>query len=253
MAAPLGAIHPAAGASLALTTAEWVALVVAVFAGSTLQGSLGFGLNLVVAPVAGLVDPDLVPAPLLILGVVHVAALAYRERRDLTFAPVGRTMIGRVPGIVLAVWLLTSVSAEAIEILFGAMLLGVTALSLVRSGLQATRPNLIAAGAAAGITGTTVAVGGPPVALVLADRPNARAEIASVVIVGTTASLVGLVGFGEVGMPDVRIAAALVAPLLLGFACSRVFVGRLDRDRTRVAVHAVAGVAAVALLVRGLA
>jgi len=237
---------------LALTAAEWVALVVAVFVGSALQGSLGFGLNLVVAPVAGLVDPDLVPAPLLVLGVVHVAALAYREREGFTLAPVGWTMIGRVPGIVFAMWLLTSVSSEAIEVLFGAILLGVTALSLVRRGLQATRSNLVAAGAAAGITGTTVAVGGPPVALVLAGQPNARAEIASVVIVGTTASLAGLIGFGEIAWADVRIAATLLAPLLLGFLCSRVLVGRLDRDRTRLAVHAVAGVAAIALLIRGL-
>ncbi|MDQ3385935.1 MAG: sulfite exporter TauE/SafE family protein, partial [Actinomycetota bacterium] len=38
-------------------------VIVAVLVGALVQGSIGFGLNLIAAPVLALVDPDLVPGP----------------------------------------------------------------------------------------------------------------------------------------------------------------------------------------------
>lgn len=237
---------------MALTTVEWIVLGVAVAAGSAIQGSIGFGLNVVVAPVAALIDPALVPAPLLLLGTLHVVALGWAERRNLRLRSVGWVLLGRLPGVALAVWLLTSVSKSAIEILFGVTLLAVTALSLYRRGLQPTRVNLAVAGAVSGVTGTTVAVGGPPIALVLSGGDNMRADITSVVVFGTGTSLVGLALAGQIGGTDMRAALILVPALLGGFAVSRFLVGRLDVTRTRHAIHAIAATAAVVLLIRGL-
>ncbi|MDG2113922.1 MAG: sulfite exporter TauE/SafE family protein [Actinomycetota bacterium] len=237
---------------MALTTLEWIVLAAAVVAGSAIQGSIGFGLNVVVAPIAALIDPALVPAPLLLLGAVHVIALGWAERRDLRLKAVGWVLLGRLPGVVVAVWLLTSVSKSAIEILFGVVLLGVIALSLFRSGLEPTPVNLAGAGAVSGITGTTVAVGGPPIALVLAGGDNVRADITSVVVFGTGTSVAGLAFAGQIERTDMRTALFLLPALLGGFALSRLLVGRLDVTRTRHAVYAVAGTAALVLLVRGL-
>ncbi len=237
---------------MTLTTIEWVVLYAAVLVGSTVQGSLGFGLNVVVTPIAALVDPRLVPAPLLLLGTVHVMALGWTERRELRLRPVAWVLAGRVPGVVIAVLLLTAVTRATIELLFGVMLLAVTGLSLLRRGIVPNRTTLFGAGVVSGITGTTVSVGGPPVALVLAGSDRARADITSVIVLGTATSLGALMIAGEFDTTDARIAIALFPPLLLGFAVSRLVVGRLDPTHTRIAVYGVAVLAAVVLLLRGI-
>ena len=237
---------------MALTTAEWVILGAAVIAGSAVQSSLGFGLNVVVAPVAALIDPQLVPAPLLLLGTLHVAGLGWAERGNLRLRLGWWVLLGRFPGVAIAVWLLASVSIGAIEVLFGVMLLSVIALSFVRRIIHPTRATLVAAGVVSGVSGTTVAVGGPPVALVFAESPTARADITSVIVIGTATSLAGLALAGEIGGDDVRIAAALIPAMLFGFVAGRFIAPRLNPDRTRVTVYAIATIAAVAVLLRGL-
>ena len=58
---------------------EFVVACVAVFVGSCVQGSLGFGLGLIAAPVLAFVDPDLVPGPVLMLALVLTVAVASRD------------------------------------------------------------------------------------------------------------------------------------------------------------------------------
>lgn len=237
---------------MALTASEWIILLTAVAIGSTLQGALGFGLNVVVAPIAALIDPDLVPAPLLLVGTLSFVAIGWAERRNLSIGPVLWVLIGRLPGVAIAVWLLTSIDRSAIETLFGVMLLVVTAMSLVRRGLPATRSTMAGAGLVSGITGTTVSVGGPPVALALSSRTRQRSDITSVMLAGTAMSLGGLVFAGEIGRSDLGVAAGLTPAMVLGLLASRLLIGRLDPARTKLAIHIVALVAAVVLLVRGL-
>lgn len=235
-----------------LTTIDWVVLMAAVVVGSAVQGSLGFGLNVVVAPVAAVVDPALVPAPLLVLATAHVAAMAWSERRSLVIGPVAWVLLGRLPGVAVAVLVLATVTKDTIEVLFGVMLLAVTGLSMYRRGFSRRRSLMVGAGFVSGVTGTAVAVGGPPIALALADSERARAEITSVVVIGTSMSLLAVTASGQLGKDDLGVAAVLLPALAAGFALSRPLVGRLDRHATRAGIHLVAACAATVVLVRGL-
>ena len=53
--------------------------------GATVQATVGFGLGLVAAPVLLLIEPMLVPGPLMASGVILTLLMAYRERQDLDF------------------------------------------------------------------------------------------------------------------------------------------------------------------------
>ena len=44
------------------------------------QSSVGFGLGMIAAPILLLIDPNLVPAPLMMNGVVLSLMIAYRDR-----------------------------------------------------------------------------------------------------------------------------------------------------------------------------
>lgn len=219
-----------------------------------MQGAVGFGLNVVVAPIAALIDPDLVPAALILLGVVHTLMLAWSERRNLSLGDVRWVLIGRVPGVAAGVWILAIVTRESTQVLFGLMLLGVISISLYRGGIPRNRTTLAAAGAVSGITGTTVAVGGPPVALVLAgDAETLRSNLAALNLITTLMTLSGLWLGGHLALHDASVAARLLPALIGGFGLSRFLIGHLDRDRTVTAVYAISAAAAVALLIKGLA
>jgi uncharacterized membrane protein YfcA len=76
-------------------------LVVAV--GALVQGTVGFGLALVAAPLLAILDPALVPVPLLVVTAAHVPARAAPRARRHDWPGVGWALLGRLPGIGLGV------------------------------------------------------------------------------------------------------------------------------------------------------
>lgn len=244
---------------------DWTILAGVVVAGAAVQGALGFGLNVLVAPVAALIDPDLVPAPLLLLGLAHLTGLLIVERhavaaRIRTRAGAGEhgrlrwILAGRLPGSVIGAWLIAVASSDSIEVIFGVSLLAMIGLGFVRAGLPRTRTVYAAAGVVSGVSGTAVSVGGPPVALVLAGAApdEFRSSVATVQIFAAAMSVGAITIAGEVGTRDLDVAARLLPAMVAGLVLSRRVVGHLDRERTALAVNATAAAAALALLVKGL-
>jgi uncharacterized protein len=232
----------------------WAVVVVVVFGGAVVQGAVGFGMNLMVAPVAALLTPELVPGPLLIVAAIHMAALAYRERAHLEFAPLGWAWVGRVPGTVVGAVIVSVVSTDGLAVVFGASTLIAVALSASRGTLAPTPFNLTVAGAASGTMATAVSVGGPPMALVLLDRePNSRRGLmAGFLGLGSLISFTVLLAVGEIDAAGLLGAAVLVPVALTGLWLSGRLADGLDAERARAAVFVVAGASAVALLLRGL-
>ena len=76
--------------------------MLAVMLGACLQGAVGIGFALFAAPIVVLVQPDLVPGPMLVVGgaVSLLAALREWRRIDVRFAMIA--FAGRVPGSILA-------------------------------------------------------------------------------------------------------------------------------------------------------
>jgi uncharacterized membrane protein YfcA len=100
--------------------------------------------------------------------------------------------------------------------------------------------------------GTTAAVGGPPVALLLQNLPGARLRgtLSGVFLVGASVSLLALVLVGRFGREELTLALALLPGILLGFAISGVTAPILDRGYTRAAVLVLASVAALVAIGR---
>ena len=75
-----------------MTLLQWVLASAAVGAGACIQGSIGFGLNLVAAPVLLMVDTTLVPGPAIFLGLVLFIVNPENMIRFIQ-APLGRVMM----------------------------------------------------------------------------------------------------------------------------------------------------------------
>ncbi len=222
--------------------------------GCTIQGVLGFGAGLFAVPILALVAPEFVPGPLLVLNPVLCALLAWREHGAIDRKILRWALAGRVPGVLLGVWALTAVSEEGLDLLFGLLLL--TGVGLKISGLHASRTpwTLMGAGGLSGFMGTSVAVGGPPIALVLdgSSGPEFRATLNAFFFIGTTISLVVLAMAGEFGATDLLLALYLLPSMLAGVAFSSRVRHRLDQVWLAPAVYTLSSSVAVVLVIRSL-
>ncbi len=232
-----------------------LAACLVVVAGSFVQAGLGMGFGLTAAPLLALIDPALVPAPVLCLGALTAAAAAWQERRAIAWREVSLGLLGRFFGILLA----TSVLAELTDprtfsLAFGALVL--VALLMVAFGrhLPLTRTTLAAAGLLSGFMGTITSIGAPPLALIYQSRKpeKSRPTMAAFFAIGASASLAGLLLSGWSSAADVAPVIVFLPAMLVGLFVARRLKGRFDR-RYRTWLLALAGIASLLLIAKGLA
>ena len=235
---------------LALGTAT-----LAIFAGALVQGSIGFGLNLLAAPVLILIDPHYVPVPVIIVSLVLNVLLCARNRGHRPWHQMRWPMVGAVPAMVLGAAAVAVVDERFLEIGFGLVVLAGVAAGASGRHPPHTDRNLIVVGAASGFMGTTTGVGGPPMALLFqhTEGTQLRASLLRFFLFTSFVSLGLLTAFGEVHRHDLALAASLAPGTAAGFLIAPHLSRVLDRGYVRHAVLAVSAVSAAVVLVRGLA
>lgn len=219
---------------------------------TALQGSIGFGANVVAVPALLLIDPRLVPGPAILAALGLNVLMVVRDRRATSFGPVGTVLTGRLAGTAIGVAAVGALGQRGLSLVVAITVLAVVAVTA--AGVQAARSrrNLVTAGVVSGFSSTTAGIGGPPLAVLYADAdgPELRGSMGALFVVGNLVSLAGLAIGGLFDAEGVRLGLLLAPAALVGFGCSRWVVPILDRGHTRTAVLAVSTVAAVALLVR---
>jgi hypothetical protein len=235
-----------------LGAAQYFAMGCVVFAGACLQGVGGLGFSMFCAPIAALLFPQLVPAPILVLGCPLAALAAAREFEAIQWRVAGFALGGRLAGAVLAAFVVQLLSPESASIAFALLILGGVALS-VRGWRVATTPvNSAAAGVASGLMGTITSAGAPPLAIVmqhLAPSPL-RATLGCIFFIGSVMSLVALASVGKAGGRDVMLGLVLLPWLIAGFVASGPIARRMSRGAMRNFLLLLAAFGATAVLVQ---
>ncbi len=237
-----------------MSAPELLVAALAVAVGACAQGSFGFGLGLVAAPVLALVDSAYVPGPLLMVALVLTVLVTHRERAQLEWHGVRWAILGRLPGNVVGAVAVAALPERHLIVLFAVLILVGVGLSVAGWDVRPTPRALFSAGAASGVMGSITSIGGPPMALVYQRRSGSelRSNLALFFLIGTMLSILALTVAGEITRSDVGRAAVLVPPMLLGFGASRVLARRLDGASTRAAVLGFSAAAALVLLAREL-
>lgn len=205
-------------------------------------------------PILLLIEPRFVPGPLLFASIGLTLLLTHRERRGVRVSDLKWSLSGRVLGIAVAAAALAIVPAPRLAILFGALVL--LAVGLSATGLHVpVRPGtLFGAGILSGFMGTTVSIGGPPMALLYQRQsgPQIRGTLSAYFVVGVTLSLIGLHLVGRFGVEEFLLALALLPGIGVGFLVSRHTARALDVRSLRTAILAVSAVSAMLVLLRAL-
>lgn len=233
-----------------MSVLEWCVALTAVFCGACAQGSFGFGLGVTAAPILALIDPHLVPAPLLMVAMVLTVLVVLRER-SFQWRAVGWAMVGRVPGSVLGTWAVVVMAKDDLILLFGVLVLLGVAISVAGWSVEPNRHTLFVAGGASGFMGSITSIGGPPMALLYQRRsgPELRANLSLFFMFGTALSITLLVVAGEVRRVDLGRALTMMPAMLLGFVASRWATKWLDGGRLRPWLLAFSAFTAILLLV----
>ena len=239
-----------------LTQSVWVlaTILMIVFAGAVVQAGLGMGFGLTVAPLLALIDPVLVPVSALYMGTVTALFGAVSERQLIVWKEVGVGMAGRMSGIVIGtVVLLEMTSRSMFSLVFGIIILFAVILSVAGWQLALTMRNLLSMGFISGFTGVITSVGAPPLALIYQNQPphSTRATLATFFAIGGAASLIVLYATGWAKFEHLLYALIMAPAALLGTWLGRRLRGRFDR-RYRPFLLAVAGLASILLILRGL-
>ena len=196
-----------------------------------------------------LVDPALVPVPLIVASLALNLGASYRNRGGID-ARVRWALLGSVPGTVLGAYAIATLPQRPLAISFGLMVLAAVAVSACGLQVTPTTASLLAAGVISGFTGTASSIGGPPIALMYQRERGAtlRGTLALYFLVGSVLSVVVLAVFGQLGGHELLESAQLVPFMVAGFACSAPAARVLDRGRTRQTVLVVSAVSAIALI-----
>jgi uncharacterized membrane protein YfcA len=222
--------------------------------GSLVQGGVGFGSLLIAAPLLVLIEPRLVPGPVLVPGLLLSLLMARRDRSGLDLSGVGWAFAGRVPGSVVGALILAGLPEGGFELLVGVTVLLGVLVSVTSLRIRPTPLVLAVAGFVAGITGTTTSVGGPPVALVYQHHSGdkLRGTLSAFFVMGSLLSMATLALVGRFGVREALMGMLLVPGTVAGYACSTPLARWLDRGYTRAAVLGVSAAAGLVLVARRL-
>ena len=215
------------------------------------QGATGVGFALIVAPVIGILRPELLPVCVLVLMLPLNLYVVWRERTAVDRIGASWITGGRILGTAGGLWVLAALSASHLSLFVGLSTVAAALVTLMMPTFLPGRPAFVAAGLVTGITETATGIGGPPLALVYQHQapPTVRSTIALCFLVGELVSLVTLMATGRVDSSQLGAATSLLPALLIGAGLSRVVHHRVNGRFLRAFVQVFAIVSGVALLV----
>jgi uncharacterized membrane protein YfcA len=236
---------------MSLTPLELAVVFVIILAGSALQGAVGYGLNLIAAPLLLLVDPGFVPGPLALASFVLVSLVTWREKHALDFRSLRWAILGTLAGMAAGSMLLISISQVLFSALFAVMILAAVGLSMAGWRVRRSPATLLPAGLIAGFMGILTTISGPPIALMYQDVEGMqlRSAISGFFLATAPVSLAILALAGRLGPAQLPLTLALLPGILLGYWLSRRIIPLVDRGYTRAIVLAIAALSAVAILI----
>ena len=221
--------------------------------GAVIQGSIGFGYAFVAVPTMALLYPEALPVTPLLLALPMTALMTSREWCSIDVTGFFLITAARAVGTAAGVALLVLVPVSFLSVLVGILITAVALLSFFSPNLEVSNKTRIVGGMASGITSTTAAIGGPPLAVIYQDRSGAelRSTLSVSFVVGTVMSLAGLALAGKVQGWHFLLALQLLPGLLVGLWSSRWVIRYLDERWLRRAVLTFAAIAGLTVAFLG--
>ena len=236
------------------TIANVAASTLAITTGAVLQASTGLGAGLVVVPLLALISFDLVPGPVIFASLALSSVMAYAGRRHIAWSHLDKVLWGLSVGMLAGILGLSFLPPSRIGLVFGALILLATVVSVLGVAVRPTSRSALAAGLLSGFMGTVAAIGAPVLALLYQyEEPKAlRGTLALLYLVSSIGMLVLLHVAGRFNWHDAMLGGYLIPGFVLGYLLSGPVARVLDRGYSRAAVLIISSVSGLALILKSL-
>ena len=238
-----------------MSIADYLLALVFLAVGGGVQATLGIGAGLVAGPALTVIEPELLPGPMLAMAMVVNVRNAVADRQSTHVVAWKRALLGAPLGLGLGAVVLSFTNVKTLSLLVSFFVLGAVALQL--SGLKPPSGTIsdYIAGTATAFSSTVAALPGPMFVVFHGHRPpgTVRGTLASFMLLVTPAILLFLAIDGRFGFRQFALAVALAPGMFLGLLLGKALRPRISIDRFRVIILSVASLSAVAVIIRTIA
>tara|TARA_Y100000768_G_scaffold376929_1_gene349556 strand:+ start:9934 stop:10653 length:720 start_codon:yes stop_codon:yes gene_type:complete len=238
-----------------MSIADYLLALVFLAVGGGVQATLGIGAGLVAGPALTVIEPELLPGPMLAMAMVVNVRNAVADRQSTHVIAWKRALLGAPLGLGLGAVVLSFTNVKTLSLLVSFFVLGAVALQL--SGLKPPSGTIsdYIAGTATAFSSTVAALPGPMFVVFHGHRPpgTVRGTLASFMLLVTPAILLFLAIDGRFGFRQFALAVALAPGMFLGLLLGKALRPRISIDRFRVIILSVASLSAVAVIIRTIA
>lgn len=226
-----------------------------IFLGSFVQTAIGFGLAIIAAPLLFLISADYVPAPICIVALFISILNALKHRSNIELGGLKMALIGRVPGSIAGGILLVLVSTDVLALWLGLLVLFAVAVSLLPYRIEPTPIKMGIAGFFSGFFGTSSAIGGPPMALILQHQEanQLRGNLSAFFVFSSIISLIIQIPAGFLTLHHLWITIPLIPSAWLGYKLAMMTTQSLPKDNIRFAALLLCTISGVTAVWHGLA
>ncbi|MGF1755614.1 sulfite exporter TauE/SafE family protein [Vibrio makurazakiensis] len=228
--------------------------IVLIFIGSFVQTAIGFGLAIVAAPLLFLVSPDYVPAPICIVALFISILNAMKHRSSISIGGLKMALIGRVPGSLAGGVLLVMVSTSALSLWLGFLVVFAVIVSLLPFRIEPTPARMGIAGFFSGFFGTSSAIGGPPMALLLQhqEASELRGNLSAFFVFSSILSLLVQIPAGFLTLHHLTITIPLIPASWLGYKLAMLTTQALPKEKIRIGALGLCSVSGITAIWQGL-
>ncbi len=238
-----------------MSITDYLLALVFLAVGGGVQATLGIGAGLVAGPALTVIEPELLPGPMLAMAMVVNVRNAAADRQSTHVLAWKRALLGAPLGLGLGAVVLSFTNVKTLSLLVSFFVLGAVALQL--SGLKPPSGTIsdYIAGTATAFSSTVAALPGPMFVVFHGHRPpgTVRGTLASFMLLVTPAILLFLAIDGRFGFRQFALAVALAPGMFLGLLLGKALRPRISIDRFRVIILSVASLSAVAVIIRTIA
>lgn len=216
------------------------------------QGTVGIGFALIVAPVLAFLRPQLLPASLLLLMLPLNLYTMLREHHAFDWRGAGWITLGRTCGTFAGAAILVALSAHALSLLIGGATVAAALATMFAPPFSPNRRAFVSVGLVTAISETATGIGGPPLALAYQHQQPAvlRSTVAGCFLLGELFSLAVLAAMGRTTSQQVWWAVLLVPFLAIGSFLSSLIRHKLNGRLLRGFVLLFAVVSGAILIMR---
>ena len=218
--------------------------------GSSVQGSLGFGLGMLTSPIFAMIDHSFVPVAMMLAVMPLTFGVAFRDRKFIDASGFKWAILGRFPGVFIGIVALRAMNKDALAYSVATSVTIAVIVSIITTKRGQVVPTssttLTSAGFASGFMGTVTSIGGPPMALVYKDGDprTVRATLAAFFSIGVVITVTGFVLSGEIGQHEIALTLVILPGVIAGLPVSSLLGNRISPEIMRPLILAICALSA---------